>query len=249
MTFSIQTCRPRVPIVKLRTEEGDVHIGVDTHKKQHVMVALDTRGQGCGTQKVANSPAGWAVALQWAHDRDATCIWGVENSGSLGKGFAQFLLSSGETAVHEIVPHRTAQYRKRGRNQDKTDHADALAMARLLQAEPEHLPLVRRDDVSTELRLLSDHRDNLVAERTRLVNQLHAQMLQIDPCYAEHSGTLTSRMGIRYCHALDLPHADGVGQTRLETTSPSWAPPRGRPKGEQEKPPPVSGGGWGWVKT
>ncbi len=62
---------------------------------------------------------------------------------------------------------------------------------------------------------MSDHRDNRVAERTRLVNQLHAQMLQIDPCYAEHSGTQTSRTGIRYCHALEVPHADRVVQTRL----------------------------------
>ncbi len=192
-----------------------MHIGVDTHKKQHVLVALDARGQICGTHTVANTPAGWAAALHWARDRDATCIWGIENSGSLGKGFAQFLLSSGESTVHEIVPHRTAQYRKRGRNQDKTDHTDALALARLLQAEPEHLPLVQRDDVSTELRLLSDHRDNLVAERTRLINQLHAQMLQIDPCYAEQSGALTSRTGIRYCHTLELAHSDGVGRTRL----------------------------------
>jgi len=172
-----------------------VHIGVDTHKQRHVLVALDARGQACGTHSVANTPSGWAAALQWARDHDTPCTWGIENSGSLGKGFAQFLLGSGETAVHEIVPHRTAQYRKRGRNQDKTDHTDALAMARL--------------------RLLSDHRDNRVAERTRLVNQLHAQMLQIDPCYAEQSGTLTSRTGIRYCRALDVPHADRVVQTRL----------------------------------
>jgi transposase len=196
-------------------QEGDVHIGVDTHKKRHVLVALDARGQLCGTQSIANTPVGWAAALHWARERDSERVWGVENSGALGKGFAQFLLSSGETAVHEIVPHRTAQYRKRGRTQDKTDHTDALAMARLLQAEREHLPRVERDDVSTELRLLSDHRDNLVAERTRLVNQLHAQMLQIDPCYAEHSGTLTSQKGLRYCHALDLPCADQVVQTRL----------------------------------
>jgi transposase len=192
-----------------------VHIGVDTHKKQHVLVALDARGQACGAHTAANTPAGWAAALRWARERDTDRIWGIENSGALGKGFAQFLLSSGEERVHEIVPHRTAQYRKRGRAQDKTDHTDALAMARLLQAESEHLPRVERDDVSTELRLLSDHRDNLVAERTRLVNQLHAQMLQLDPCYAEHSGALTSRTGVRYCRALDLPHADSVAQTRL----------------------------------
>jgi transposase len=65
--------------------------------------------------------------------------WGVENSGSLGKGFAQFLLAQGEADVREVVPHRTAQYRRRGRTQDKTDTADALAMARLLRAEGELL--------------------------------------------------------------------------------------------------------------
>jgi len=187
-----------------------MYIGVDTHKRAHVLVAIDDQGQPGGTHTMANTPSGWAAALSWAHDRDAVCIWGIENSGSLGKGFAQFLLIQGESDVHEIVPHRTAQYRKRGRSQDKTDAADALAMARLLRAETAFLPTVPRDDVSTELRLMSDHRDNLVAERTRLINQLHAQMLQIDPCYEEKSGALTSLAGVRSCRDLAVPHAEGV---------------------------------------
>ncbi len=138
-----------------------MYIGVGTHNKTHVLVAIDAQGQMHATQTVANTPQGWVTALEWAGDYRDACRWGIENSGSLGKGFAQFLLTSGETAVHEIVPHRTAQYRKRSRTQDKTDHADALAMARLLRAEHECLPLVRLDDCSTELRLLSDHRDTL----------------------------------------------------------------------------------------
>ena len=110
----------------------------------------------------------------------------------MGKGFAQFLLAQGEGDVREVVPHRTAQYRRRrGRSQDKTDTADALAMARLLRAEGEALPRVQADDASTELRLLSDQRDNLVADRTRLIDQLHAQLLQLDPRYEERSGPLT----------------------------------------------------------
>jgi len=141
--------------------------------------------------------------------------WGVENSGSLGKGFAQFLLAQGEPEVREVVPHRTAQYRRRGRTQDKTDTADALAMARLLGAEGDGLPLVHVDDASTELRLLSDHRDNLVADRTRLINQLHAQMLQLDPRYEERSGPLTQAAGVRYCQEFDPPHADALVRTRL----------------------------------
>ncbi len=139
----------------------------------------------------------------------------MENSGSLGKGFAQFLLAQGEADVREVVPHRTAQYRRRGRTQDKTDTADALAMARLLRVEGELLPAVQADDASTELRLLSDHRDNLVVDRTRLINQLHAQMLQLDPRYAERSGPLTCAAGVRYCRDLCLPEGNGIAQTRL----------------------------------
>jgi Transposase IS116/IS110/IS902 family./Transposase. len=192
-----------------------MYIGADTHKQRHILVALDAQGQVCGSLSVTNTPEGWASALAWGRESPESCRWGIENSGSLGKGFAQFLLAHDEQAVHEIVPHRTAQYRKRSRTQDKTDHADALAMARLLRAEHECLPLVRPDDCSTELRLLSDHRDNLVVDRTRLVNRLHAQMLQIDPCYAQKSGTLTSAAGVRYCAGLELPHADRVLRSRL----------------------------------
>ena len=192
-----------------------MYIGVDTHKKTHLLVAIDARGQMHGTQTVANTPQGWVTAVRWARDYCGACRWGIENSGSLGKGFAQFLLADGETDVREVSPQRTAQYRRRGRTQDKTDAADALAIARLIGAEGEQLPLVQADDLSTELRLLSDHRDNLVAERTRLINQLHAQMLQIDPCYMEKSGVLTTATGVRYYHTLDLPHADGVLRTRL----------------------------------
>jgi len=131
-------------------------IGTDTHKQAHVLAALDAAGRACGSRTVPNTPEGWTAALNWARGQQQQHIhWGVENSGSLGKGFAQFLLAQGEMDVREVVPHRTAQYRRRGRTQDKTDTADALAMARLLRAEGEALPAVQADDASTELRLLS----------------------------------------------------------------------------------------------
>ena len=174
-----------------------MYIGVDTHQQTHVLVAIDEAGRVSGSRTVTHTPEGWAAALHWVrgqhhHHRR----WGVEKSGSLGQGCAQFLLAQGEVDVREIVPHRTAQYRRRGRSQDKTDTADALAMARLLRAEGEVLPRVQADDRSTELRLLSDHRDNLVVDRTRLINQLHAQMLQLDPGYRARSGALTARRGL-----------------------------------------------------
>jgi transposase len=192
-----------------------MYIGVDTHKRTHTLAAIDEQGRSVGVRTIANSPEGWAAGLAWAGAEAGPHTWGVENSGSLGKAFAQFLLSQGGPTIFEVSPHRTAQYRRRGRTQDKTDQADALAIARLLLAEGEGLPRVQRDDLGTELRLLSDHRDNLVAERTRLLNQLHAQMLQLDPGYQERSGPLTKPRGLAYCRAFRTVDASGVVQARL----------------------------------
>jgi transposase len=193
-----------------------MRLGVDTHKRTHALVALDEEGRQLGARTIPNTPAGWAEGLAWARGKQQQHRrWGIENGGSLGKGFAQFLLAQGEADVREVSPQRTAQYRRRGRTQDKTDQADALAIARLLLAEGGHLPTLQRDDLSTELRLLSDHRDNLLVDRTRLINQLHAPMLQIDPDYQARSGALTARRGLRYCRDLVLLQADGVTQTRL----------------------------------
>ena len=191
-----------------------MYIGVDTHKTQHMLVALDAQGRSLGARTCANTPEGWANGLAWAQGWEGR-VWGIENSGSLGKGFAQSLLVQGEGTVHEVSPHRTAQYRRRGRTQDKTDETDALAIARLLLAEGDTLPEVQRDDLSTELRLLSDHRDNLLAEKTRLINQLHGQMLQVDPSYTEKSGRLTDARGVAYCRDLAPPQADRLLRTRL----------------------------------
>lgn len=85
-------------------------VGVDTHKKTPVLVALDTEGRTHGSRTVANTPAGWAAALQWVRGQQQQQVrWGVENRGSLGKGCAQSLLAQGEADVREVVPHRTAQ--------------------------------------------------------------------------------------------------------------------------------------------
>lgn len=192
-----------------------MYIGVDTHKRTHTLVSSDEHGREAGTRTIANTPEGWAGGLAWARGWAGPHSWGIENSGSLGKGFAQFLLTQGEAVVREVSPQRTAQYRRRGRTQDKTDQTDALAIARLLLAEGEGLPRVQQDDLSTELRLVSDHRDNLLTERTRLLNQLHSQMLQLDPGYGERSGPLTEARGLAYCRAYRAGDPSGVVQTRL----------------------------------
>ncbi len=72
-----------------------MYVGVDTHKQMHVLVAIAEDGRTQGSRTAANTPEGWITALLWARGQQQQHIrWGVENSGSLGKGFAQFLRCS-----------------------------------------------------------------------------------------------------------------------------------------------------------
>ena len=66
------------------------------------------------------------------------------------------------------------------RTRGKSDPIDALAIARAALREPD-LPIATHDQPSRELKLLVDHREDLVAERTRMQNQLRWHLHELDP--------------------------------------------------------------------
>jgi transposase len=73
-----------------------------------------------------------------------------------------------------------AHVRDSARTYGKSDPIDALAVARAAQREPD-LPVARLDGPERELRLLVDHRESLVAERTRLICRLRWHLHELDP--------------------------------------------------------------------
>lgn len=82
----------------------------------------------------------------------------------------------------EVPPQLTAQARRQGRSQAKTDPIDALLIARITLRDA-NLPTVRGDGPLEALRSLVDYRRELLAERTRLSNRLHADLEQLRPGY------------------------------------------------------------------
>jgi transposase len=62
----------------------------------------------------------------------------------------------------------------------KSDPIDALAVARAALREPD-LPTAGHDQASWEVKLLVDHREHLIAERTRAINRLRWHLHQLDP--------------------------------------------------------------------
>ncbi|MFI2650709.1 transposase [Micromonospora fulviviridis] len=73
-----------------------------------------------------------------------------------------------------------AHARDAARSYGKSDPIDALAVARAALREPD-LPAAQLDGPAREVRLLTDHRDDLVAERTRTINRLRWHLHELDP--------------------------------------------------------------------
>jgi transposase len=72
--------------------------------------------------------------------------------------------------------------RKGEREPGKSDQIDALAIARAVVKDGiEKFPVAYLDEQAMEIRLLVDHRNDLVVERTRTVNRLRWHLLQLCP--------------------------------------------------------------------
>lgn len=142
-------------------------IGTDTHKQTHTVSAVFA-----GTGQLADeltAPArktGFAELLRWARELDAERIWAIEDCRHVSGSFERFLVSAGERVVR-VPPKMMGQSRKGERIRGKSDPIDARAIARAaLKEGPQTLPCAHLDERALEVKLLLDHRENLVKARS-----------------------------------------------------------------------------------
>jgi transposase len=125
-------------------------------------------------------------------------VVGVEGSASYGAAAARFLLSDG-LMVREVPPQLSRRERIRTRRAGKSDPGDALAIARVTAREVD-LPPVRVADRTSEIKLLMEAREDVVAETTRVRNRLHADLVVLIPGYqgtAKHLVAVRSQQAVR----------------------------------------------------
>jgi transposase len=154
-----------------------VVIGVDSHKRTHTAVAADETGRKLAEKTVAATSAGHLELVRWAA-RFETRTFALEDCRHLSRRLSNDLLVAGE-AVVRVPPKLMAGARRSSRQPGKSDPIDALAVARA--ALREDLPVATLDGPDREVRLLVDHRDDLVAERTRAQNRLRWHLHELDP--------------------------------------------------------------------
>ena len=157
-----------------------VVVGADVHKFSHTFVAVDGVGRKLGQLTVKATSAGHGKAIRWAREQFGTeLMWGIEDCRNMSARLERDLLSAGQQVVR--VPTKLMHaVRKSARTRGKSDPIDAEAVARAVLREPD-LPVASHDEVSRELKLLTDRRDILVAQRTAAINRLRWHVHELDP--------------------------------------------------------------------
>lgn len=157
-----------------------VVVGTDVHKRTHTFVAVDQVGRKLGEKVVPATTAGHLKALAWARlEFDEDLLWGIEDCRNLSARLERDLLSANQQVV-PVAPKLMAQTRASARTRGKSDPIDALAVAQAVLRHPD-LPSAAHDEVSYELKLLVDRREDLVAQRTSTINRLRQRVHQLDP--------------------------------------------------------------------
>jgi transposase len=159
-------------------------VGIDPHKQTHTAVAIDAQtGEALGERTVAARRHGHERLLRWAQAFGQDVVFAVEDCRHVSRGLERLLLERG-VRVARVPPRLMGQARGRSRTRGKSDAIDALAVARAALANP-GLPVASLAGPEREMQLLVIHRDDLVAERTRVTQRLrwhlHDLLPALDP--------------------------------------------------------------------
>ena len=154
-----------------------VTIGADSHKRTHTLVAVDETGRRLAEKTASATTVGHLELVRWA-ERWPDRTFALEDCRHLSRRLERDLLLGGERVVR-VPPKLMAGARRSSREPGKSDPIDALAVARA--ALREDLPVATLDGPERDLRLLVDHRDDLVAERTQTENRLRWHLHELMP--------------------------------------------------------------------
>lgn len=182
-----------------------VILGADLHKRWHTVVSIDEQGRKLAEITVAATPEGHLELRRWAA-RFSERRWALEDCRHLSRRLEADLVRSGEVVVR-VPPKLMAGVRRSVREPGKSDPIDALAVARAALANPS-LPSAALDGPERDVRLLVDHREDLVAARTQDVQRLRWHLLDLG--IAEPAPRSLDRIRVQEALAADLEGLPGT---------------------------------------
>ncbi|MEY2441636.1 MAG: transposase [bacterium] len=159
-------------------------IGADTHKLSHTVGAVDAAtGRVSADLTVGAKRRAFDDLLVWARGMGGERVWAIEDCRHVSGVLERFLLARGEQVVR-VPPKLMAGARRSARERGKSDVIDAVQIARAALREGlDMLPIAQLAGPELDVRLLVDHRERLVAQRTALINDLRWHCHDLWPEY------------------------------------------------------------------
>jgi transposase len=176
-----------------------VVLGADLHKRSHTIVVIDGTGRRLAEKTIVATDAGHLELRRWAAQWPER-TWGLEDCRHLSRRLDAELVRAGESVVR-VSPRLMAGARRSGREPGRSDPIDALAVARAVLREPD-LPVASLDGPDRAIRLLVDHREDLVGERTRHEQRLRWSLVEL--AVAEPAPRSLGRASVQASLALAL---------------------------------------------
>jgi transposase len=192
--------------------------GVDAGKSAHYCVVIDADGKRLLSRRVANDEDALVELISTATTLadGSELTWAID----LNAGGAALLITLLMAAQQRLlyIPGRTVHHASGGyRGEGKTDAKDAAVIADQARMRHDLQPLRAGDDIAVELRILTARRTDLVADRTRAINRLRAQLLEYFPALERAFDYSASKAALILLTGYQTP--DGLrraGATRLQ---------------------------------
>ncbi len=189
-----------------------LYVGMDIHKDTHTAVATTMFGQPLLTEQIGNTEANFASLVAkvklLSSQKQLTPIFGLEDSQGYGRRLARYLANQ-QLIVKAVSPVLVDQLRLSETHPEKSDELDAKGVATVLIQRIDRLPSItvtKTDSWAKDMKELAGDRAFLVAEATRLKNQLHWLLHQAyNTEYRQKFKHTFSVKALKYWHRCPVP--------------------------------------------
>jgi len=156
--------------------------GVDVGKEHHWVVVVDDTGTVKLSRKLVNDEQPIRALVAEIDAMAERVSWTVDLTTVYASLLLTVLADAGKSVRYlagRAVWQASGTYRG---GEAKTDAKDARVIADQSRMRGTDLPVLHpHDDLITELRMLTAHRADLVADRTRTINRLRQQLVAVCP--------------------------------------------------------------------
>ncbi|MFJ2723026.1 IS110 family transposase [Streptomyces sp. NPDC087437] len=190
--------------------------GIDAGKTHHHCVAIDESGRRLLSRRVANDETEVLELLADVLALGDEVARGIDLADG-GAALAIAILLNHDQPVHYISGQAIHRASESYRGEGKTDAKDAVVIADQVRVRRDLHPIRVGDETVIDLKILTGRRMDLVADRTRTVNRLRAQLTGIFPGL-ERALDLTNTGPLTLLTGYQKPAAiRRLGAKRLET--------------------------------